>query len=338
MLFRSVIFTDAPLLKAIRYRDIFQVVPILYFPKAPFSKYASHFPAYIEYDTDDVEAVIGLEEKLKEMGLSESELKFCRTIPHQELIKREIIQLLTCITNHRFFSYDSSCNVWGIPAPLKNIEELTADETIKLKNQTSHWTMPGYIYPELRDDLEILNFTTCKEYCLARVDGITYFTCDVNIGSYAEVSLPQDWDCCIDRYFSLPGDQKLRVNHCIGLLSDGVSLFNNKRSVSLLAIVSSIEGMALLDYDLYGETPGLKAASRFYRYLRRYVAGKSEKKYRQYYKKRCDISHEGDLFLGDIDVFSDPEKQHEDWMLRLEIMQAARLALFNWLRAGHNDK
>lgn len=67
-------------------------------------------------------------------------------------------------------------------------------------------------------------------------------------------------------------------------------------------------------------------------HLRNYVAGKSEEKYKAYYSKRCDITHEGVQFLGDIDPFGDITIQDEDWRFRLEIMQVARLALYNWMK------
>ena len=109
-------------------------------------------------------------------------------------------------------------------------------------------------------------------------------------------------------------------------------MFNTNRSVSLLSIVSSIEGMAKLDLKKYGNGERLGSADRFLRYLKTYVAGRSEQKFREYYKRRCEITHEGQLFLSDIDLYGDIQKQDEDWRFRLEILQAARLAFFNWMR------
>lgn len=51
----------------------------------------------------------------------------------------------------------------------------------------------------------------------------------------------------------MPPEQRYRVGQCMGLLKDGVDLFYTKSSAAILSIVSSIEGMALLDFELYGK-------------------------------------------------------------------------------------
>ena len=72
---RSVVFTDAPLIKAVRFRDVFQLVPFFYFPKAPFSVYAHHFPCFLEYVVDGKEEKLPTEDALREKGISEDVLK-----------------------------------------------------------------------------------------------------------------------------------------------------------------------------------------------------------------------------------------------------------------------
>lgn len=60
---RRVIFSNAPLLKAVRYRNVFQLVPFIYFTRAPFSIYAKHFPIFLEYQIDDdCEEILPIEE------------------------------------------------------------------------------------------------------------------------------------------------------------------------------------------------------------------------------------------------------------------------------------
>jgi len=331
MIYRTIIFTNSPLLRAIRYGDRFQLVPFFYFHNAQITECARHFPAYLEYEAEKIEECSGIENELRKKGVGEDVIQFGKSLPNQERVKREIIQLLTCITNFRFFEYDFSDNGWGIQTPLSDIKELSSEELKALDNQTSHWTIHGYYYPGLKEDLKISAFTQCTELCKPHLDGRSYFTNNPNIENNPEISIPPNLEFCLDRYYGLPDEQRKRVKHCLGLLSDGIALFDTKRSVSLLAIVSSIETMALLDYELYGQAPKLGPMAQFTRYLKRYVAGHSEDKFKSYYKKRCEITHEGSLFLGDIDIYADLSKQHEDWMLRLEIMQAARMALYNWL-------
>ena len=333
---RSVVFTDAPLIKAIRYQDVFQFVPFYYFPQAPFSHYAHHFPCFLEYAVEDKEEVLPIEDVLRKKGLSEDVLKLGRKVPNQTRVRKEILHLLTALTNFRFFEYYGGRNCWGIQAPMKSVEELSPDEIERLNNQTSHWTITGYIYPKCAEDFIISSLTDCKEYYEACEGPIEYFTVNCNLENNPEIKVPPFILPLLDRYYSLDSYEKGIVRQCIGLLYEGIALFDSNRSVSLLSIVSSIEGMAKLDLKKYGNGERLGSTDRFLRYLKTYVAEKSEGKYRLFYKKRCEITHEGVLFLSDLDLYGDLQKQDEDWRLRLEVLQAARLAFYNWLRRKDN--
>ena len=165
---RSVIFTDAPLIKAIRYRNVFQLVPFFYFPNAPFSKYVSHFPCYLEYEVEDKDEILPTEDEFRKRGISEDVLRLGRKIPNQTRARKEILHLLTSLTNIRLFEYFAGNNCWGIQAPMKDVNELSADELKELNAQTSHWTIRGYIYPHCADDFKITDFTECKEYKFGR--------------------------------------------------------------------------------------------------------------------------------------------------------------------------
>ena len=269
---------------------------------------------------------------MREKGISEDVLKLGRKIPSQTRARREILHLLTSLTNFHFFEYSSANNCWGIQASMKDVKELTAEELEILNNQTSHWIIRSYIYPNCAEDLKITTLTACKEYYQAIDNPLDYYTVNCNLGNNPEIKIPPYLDFVLDRYYSLDENEKNVVRQCIGLLYEGVGLFDTNRSISLLSIVSSIEGMAKLDLKKYGNGLKMGPTNRFLRYLKTYVAGKSEDKFMAYYKKRCDISHEGVLFLSDLDIYGDIQKQDEDWRLRLEVLQAARLALYNWLR------
>ena len=332
MLYKTVIFSDAPVLKGMKYRDRFQLVPFYYSEAVPISRYARHFPAFLEYEAEELEEELACESELNGREISEDVIKTSRYVPNQERVKREILQLLTCLTNYHFFSYDSSFSIWGIQIPSDNLDGIGSEELVQLDGAKSKWTIGCYCYPGMKKDLELTKFSEVLEYYDTDSAKDDYFTNNPGIWLSPELSFPKYLEFCLDRYYALTDDVYKRTKHCIGLLTDGIALFDTKRSVSLLAIVSSIEGLALLDYEMYGEKKGLGAKNRFTRYLKRYVAGKSNDKFEAYYKKRCDITHEGALFIGDLDVFSNSEEQHKDWMLRLEIMQAARIALYHWLR------
>jgi len=330
--FRSIIFTESPLTKAFRYRDVFQLVPISYSHNAPISFYTRHLPAFLEYVADDAEEILVCEDMLREKGVSEEVLQLGRKIPNQTRARKEILHLLSSLTNFHFFEYGFGYDSWGIQAPMKNVDTLNPEEVERLDNQTSQWTIRGYIYPKLAEDLKIAGFTTCKEYFTSFDEPVTYFTMNPNLYNNPEIKIPPYLDYVLDNYYSLKDNERVVVRQCIGLLFEGVELFDTKRSVSLLSIISSIEGMAKLDHGLNGNRPQLGPFQRFVNYLKTYVAGNSEEKYHNYYKKRCEITHEGALFLSDLDLYGDLKKQDGDWYFRLEVLQAARLALYNWLR------
>ena len=330
---RNIIFTDAPLMKAFRYKDCFQLVPIFYSQKAPISVYASHFPCFLEYVIEDAEEVNHtLEDNLRERGISEDLLMLGRKIPAQTRTRKEILHLLSSLTNFRFFEYGLGHNEWGMQAPMENVDKLNSEELSQLNNQTSHWTIGGYIYPGLDKDLIISGFSSCTDYYSAVDEPRGYFTINPNLDNNPEIKIPPYFDFVLDRYFSLAAEERIIVRQCIGLLYEGIELFDSRRSVSLLSIVSSIEGMAKLDLKKYGNGEPYGPTKRFLRYLTTYVAGKSEEKFKTYYGRRCDITHDGTLFLSDLDLYGSAQKQDADWRFRLEVLQAARLALYNWLR------
>lgn len=325
MLYRSVIFTNAPLLKGYKYRDKFQIVPKFYFPNAPFCKYANHFPAFIEYEAEEIIEHTSVEQILRKKGFDDSLLEFCAKLPNQVRVRKEILLLLTCLTNFHFFEYPNHGNSWGIPVPLSE------EELDKINSPTSQWIINCYTYPSYNEDIRISTFTQCNKYYNTTEDTLTYFTQNPNIENNYEIKFAIGTDFCMDRYFQMDEDLRVKVRRCIGLLADGIDLFDTKISLSLISIISCIEGMALIDYDMYGKTPKLSPTNRFTRYLKRYISNKSEEKYRTYYKKRCDIAHEGFLMTGDVDIYAKEKEQEQDYRMRLEILQAARMSLYCWL-------
>ena len=329
MLCRNIIFTKVPLVKALRYKDVFQIVPFFYFKNMPFSKYARHFPVVLEYEVENIkEEIQPYEDELRKRGLSEDVISLGRRLPSQVRVRKEILHLLTALTNFQFFEYGSGGNCWGIQTPMVDVDKLNIEELEKLNNQTSHWTIRSFVYPDVAKDLQIVEFTKCHSYCEVAENSYSYFTVNPHIEANNEIKLPPQFESVLDSYYALGEDVKFTVRQCIGLMYEGVDLFESKRSVSLLSTISSIEGMARLDVLKYGENKNLGACDSFLRYMKKFVAGKSEEKFRRYYAKRCEITHEGVLFLNDLDLYQ--QTTDEDWKFRLEVQQVARLALYNW--------
>lgn len=79
------------MVKALRYKDVFQIVPFFYFKNMPFSKYAWHFPAVLEYEVENItEEIQPYEEELRKRGLSEDVISLGRRLPSQVRVRKEI--------------------------------------------------------------------------------------------------------------------------------------------------------------------------------------------------------------------------------------------------------
>lgn len=128
MIRKSIIFTDVPLLKAFLYRERFQLVPFFYFKGAPLSKFARHFPAVLEYECEDKEEMLPMEAELLKRGLSEDVVRLGRSIPESQRVKREILHLLTALTNYHFFEYNASAGCYGVQAPMDDFKTLSPEK------------------------------------------------------------------------------------------------------------------------------------------------------------------------------------------------------------------
>ncbi len=332
MLFRTIVFSDVPVLKGFKYRNRFQLVPFFYSESAPISKYAKHFPVFLEYEVDTNEENYLLEDVFRGTFLSKEQIKAGRFIPHQKHIIKEIVQLLTCLTNFHFFVYDSSVAIWGVQLPSEGLEVINSEEWERIDMSESKWTIGCYRYPDWKDNLQIEQFSKIPEHYDTEYSSWDYYTNNPSKEYSPKLSFPRHIEQCLDNYYQLEDKTYRRTKYCMSLLADGIALFDTKSSVSFLSIISSIEGMALLDNELYGENKKLRVTKRFKRYLQLYVAGKSTDKFEAYYEKRCEIAHEGDIFISDYDIYSNIDEQNEEWGMRLEAKQIARIGLYNWLR------
>ena len=71
----------------------------------PQSPYAKHFPLILEYSIEAPQKCTPLDIELIRINK-----------------EKEILNLLSCLTNYRFFNYDSSMSGWGVILPNKLVE------------------------------------------------------------------------------------------------------------------------------------------------------------------------------------------------------------------------
>ena len=124
--FRSIYFTETPLKKKYRYKDIFQIIP-LDSKIAPSSPYARHFPLFLEYFIE-----------LPDDDFRRINADIIDKITIKSSLEREILELLTSFTNHRFIRYENS-DFWGIVSPAIRFEKLEEKAYELYNNQYSSW-------------------------------------------------------------------------------------------------------------------------------------------------------------------------------------------------------
>lgn len=341
--YRKLLLSNSPLKKEFKFEDKFQLLPFDHTGK-PYSPYAKHFPLYLEY-------VIEYD---KEEPTDIFEIGSIR-----QNVEKELINLLSCLTNHRFFNYDSSTVGWGIPLPEKNIDDLSNEEKNRLIDLSSQWFLGGYIYKGLKDDLQIESFTELNDVAdLVESTMHEYYMTDPVDDERHEITFPNTMPSALHFYYSLSDKTRKRVNSCIYLACDGMDIVNTKRSLGFLSFVSAIEGLVGLEveddeieFDC-GSCKHIKKSpylcpncgrpiwgikQKFVHFLSTFVAGseKSQKVYRDVYNLRSKITHTGKLFMSDYEMsFNDDniQKSGEEWLMRLKTLQLFRIALESWLR------
>lgn len=343
--YRRVVFSRTPLKTQFRYKDIFQILPIDS-QIAPTNPYARHFPLFLEYYLDFEEKDIQTEIDLFVEFTAQNKREF------------EIVNLLSVLTNHRFFKYQSDRNEWAILTPNIGFEKLNDEQKRLFNSQHSSWVIGSYVYPGLRKELEIDKLTENKFPKMALIyPYYQYFTNDSVEKAEGKIRFPETITSCLDNYFALSAKTLQKIKSCIFLTCDGIDISENKRSLAFLSFISAIEGLVGLevsDNEITFECKNCKTIkespyeclkcgrpiwgikTKFVEFLRKFVAGseKSAQLYREIYNLRCKITHQSQLFLGDYELSLDEDKlkiEHMDWLMRLKTLQLVRLSVSNWL-------
>ena len=291
----------------------------------PKSPYARHFPIFLEYTIDYQN-----DEPTDIFSLGAIRINK----------ENEILNLLSCLTNYRFFKYDTSMIGWGVKMSDKLVEDMTEEEKQGMGDQDSG----------LKEDLRIEQFTDFKPtVSFIEAQMHEYFT-DNPIDDYShEVCFPNTLYTALHNYYNLSSETRKKVNSCIYLACDGMDISSNKRSLSFLSYISAIEGLIGLENDSSPEIcpqckrPVFSVNQNFVKFLSKFVAGsvKSQKKYKDIYNLRSRITHSGKLFLSDYELSFDEsngEKEYSEWLMRLETLQLFRISLDSWLRYTEKKK
>ena len=78
-------------------------------------------------------------------------------------------------------------------------------------------------------DLQIDGFTKCQSFCEAVENSYSYYTVNPHAEANSEIKIPPHFESVLDCYFALGEDERFTVRQCIGLMYEGVDLFESKR-------------------------------------------------------------------------------------------------------------
>jgi len=342
--FRRIIFTKTPLKGFYRFNDLFQILPILS-NKAPKNILAVDFPIFLEYKVE-----------LEEEHFKQLESNILDYFSFQQDIENEYLSLLTVLTNHRFFIYSSN-HCWALITPQNGFEGLSQNEIDLYNNQNSSWIYNAYCYPGLKDDLVISKFTEPNLPEVEIKPFFEYFTKDPFDISDGVITFPNTLSSCLSNYFSLSPELQNKIKAALFLICNGIEIQDKMRSMAFLAFISSIETIVSFEFpDIEIEyscksckklsksqfvceqcgSPVWGIRKKFTEFLSKFVAGgdNSIKKYKKIYDIRCQIAHNGGLFLVDLEsTFDDMDKKEKEWLMKIESLQFARISISNWLNS-----
>lgn len=322
--YKAIIFCSNPLIGYYRFEDKFQIYPLLS-ENAPKHDKVKMYPVVIEYHVEkDVQMEVP--DALKEIQ------DIIAKQTHTQNYQRQIRNLLSSITNYRFY-YPTAELLWFAEVPNGELKE-------EMNNQSSKAGMTFYWYPEMNKESIITKFT---ETGLPQIEFIKHPDCFMNIDldGTEEVKLPQHTDTAIHNFFALGEEERNTVNSATSLICNGVDLRIKMKSLSFVAFVSSIETMVNYEFrqeevkkcDACG-TQQFRVMGKFRDYLLKYASDNpdTKKQVNNIYNLRSKIAHTGLLLLGDNMIdWSNEKLQDEQAQSHLQAMQISRSSLTNWL-------
>lgn len=339
---KNIAFTKTPLVGHFRFGDYFQVYPFTS-ENGPKSNKTRHFPCVIELTFHDSEIKKVEPFKLKNVD----ELLSRTTVQTNKLI--EITNLLSVITNYRFFHYRHLEGHWSIPMPDVITEEFN--------NIKSVWTNSLFFYPEYAKEFSIKDFSNIQIPTVPLFKRKLYYYYDPVESTDKMINFPSDINDVVKNYLNLSNKEKVVCDSAIHLFCNGLDIFDKMKSLSFLSIVSSIE--TLVNYEFLNEKidyecndcKTLKSSNRschkcgrpiwgvtakFREFLFKYVSHDKEAKkmYSKIYELRSKIAHTEYLINGEnYGSWDFNDKTEELSMRHLQAMQLGRRAISNWLRA-----
>jgi hypothetical protein len=341
---KNIIFTKTPLLGKFRFKNEFQIYP-LDLDNAPNSTNTTHFPMIIEFwvDEDEIPKVTEFDSINVNNWIAQN------TAQTNKLIL--ITNLLSSISNYRFFFYRTPDESWSIPLP----EKVNGQTDEEINSTSCKWSASLYYYPSIAKDLQIDNFSNPKFDEVLFLNHKLYYWYDPVESKTKSINFPDTTNSILEKYFSLDKEALKIMNSAIYQFCNGLDLHHKMKSLSFFSIVSSIE--TLVNYEFRKEEiefacdfcksikkservcskcgkPTWGITAKFREFLFKYVSDdpKAKKMYNKIYDLRSKIAHTDYLINNENFLnwnFSD--KTEELSLRHLEAIQLSRRSIVNWL-------
>jgi hypothetical protein len=322
--YKAIIFCSHPLKGYYRFKDIFQIYPLVS-DLAPKSDKIKYHPAIIEYWIDEVPN-IEIPKDFEDMK------EYIQKLTQATNYLKNLLFLLSTFSNYRFFYPTPEFN-WFLEIPDNASKE-------EIDHQISKVGLSHYYFPEINKDRIIKDFTPLS---FPKVQFSKHPDIFVNLDLIGKdvVQFSEHIDAAFHNYFALQSEDKSVIIASASLICNGVDTMTTMKSLSFISFVSSIENM--VNYEYRDEKPktcescgqqSYRVTAKFRDYLLKYASNSNEarKQINFIYGLRSKIVHNGFLLLGDnlID-WSDDNKKNDQEQAHLQAMQVSRLSLTNWL-------
>lgn len=328
---RVVFFTKVPLVGVYRYKNIFQMFPII-LKNMPTSTFQTHFPNFLEFSTnsdDNVDFQLDFEAN---STLQELFSRTARVHKKSEMI----LNLLSTFTNNLCFQYPAGEGAWGIPIISDRISE-------EMNSWSSSWCHFMFHFPELQREMVITEFSNPDLSTIPRGAYPEYYFVHPNMDSDKrnKIVFPVNIDNIFDSYFSQNIETKSIIDSAISFAVSAIELYNSRKTLSLLSSFTSLETMVNLEFgndknERCSNCGQMKysVSKKFRNYMLKYIGSSDDLKrdFNDYYSIRSKIVHNGRKLKTE-PLFNKlpPSERREEFLKRTTILQMNRLAITNWL-------
>jgi len=336
---RAICFCNKPILKSYKC-DWFQIIPIPDYIDAGVKP--NHYPFILEYNFNKNDIV-----QISHEDFVDGNSEFFSELNHENNVMRYILRLLSIVTNHHFFVYDSTDQGWFINLNESDSKKIKCQYGIKL-----------YHDEKFKGKMYISKFTESEFEEIQKVKHNRYYTHpDIDNQKENEVTIGEYTSRFFESLGKLDKTKKEYFDSAVVLINNGMKIRNHMKSMAFLAFISSIETMAYLesksnDIELEFECKSCKRiksspftcktcekpiwgiSQQIKIYLKKYLSQNEgfNSIINKLYGRRSKIAHTGNLMMGDIFFdWNNPEKRNDHYMELIASMQYSKMSLVNYI-------